>query len=339
MAAIIVDSNDAIISKDLDGTVTSWNDSAERIFGYAATEVVGYPISTIIPEKRLDEEEEILERIRQGERIDHFETKRECKDGTLIDVSLNISPIKDAGGTIIGASKIARDITKRKQAEASLISYQEQLRSLVSKLSKAEEQERQRLATELHDNLGQLLTMSKMKLDQLAKKSDREGLPSEIKELKDLTDEANRYTRELMSELKPPPALEQEHFVTAVEWVGKKMKKYNLDVRIEDDEKPKPLNDEVQTVLLQLIRELLFNVGKHAAVDNAKVILSREDEQVQIKVIDEGTGFDVDDQKLASSGEGGFGLFNMKERIELLGGKLEINSERGGVQQLNLLRR
>jgi PAS domain S-box-containing protein len=117
LAAIVTSSNDAIISKTLDGTITSWNAAAERMFGYAAEEVVGQSILILIPSDRRHEEEEILTRLRAGERIEHYETVRRTKDGRNLDVSLTISPIKDADGRITGASKIARDITERRREE------------------------------------------------------------------------------------------------------------------------------------------------------------------------------------------------------------------------------
>ncbi len=119
-AAIVESSDDAIISKDLNGTITSWNDGARKIFGYLAEEVIGKPVTILIPRERHDEEPGILQRIRKGSRVDHFETIRQCKDGTLLDIELTISPIKNASGKIIGASKIARDITKRKRVETEL---------------------------------------------------------------------------------------------------------------------------------------------------------------------------------------------------------------------------
>lgn len=116
LAAIIESSEDAIISKSLQGIITTWNLSAERLFGYTANEAVGRPITILIPEDRLDEEPAILARINAGERVDHFETIRRRKDGMLVDISLTISPIRGSGGKIIGASKIARDISDRKRA-------------------------------------------------------------------------------------------------------------------------------------------------------------------------------------------------------------------------------
>ena len=117
LAAIIESSDDAIISKDLNGIITSWNAAAERLFGYTPEEIIGNPITTLIPVERHDEEPKILERIRRGESIDHYETVRCRKDGSLINISVTISPLKDEDGKIVGASKIARDITERIQSE------------------------------------------------------------------------------------------------------------------------------------------------------------------------------------------------------------------------------
>jgi PAS domain S-box-containing protein len=116
LAAIVESSDDAIVAKDLDGIITSWNRGAERLFGYSADEAVGKPVLMLIPAELQDEEPEILARIRRGERIDHYETVRRRKDGTTVEVSLTVSPIRGVDGSIVGASKIARDITDRRRA-------------------------------------------------------------------------------------------------------------------------------------------------------------------------------------------------------------------------------
>jgi PAS domain S-box-containing protein len=118
LAAIVETSGDAILSKDLDGIVTSWNRGAERVFGYTAEEMIGAPITLLIPPECHDEEPGILERVRRGERIGPYETVRRRKDGSLVDISLVVSPVKDSAGKVIGASKVARDITERKQLHA-----------------------------------------------------------------------------------------------------------------------------------------------------------------------------------------------------------------------------
>jgi PAS domain S-box-containing protein len=117
LAAIVESSDDAILAKDLNGTIISWNSGAERLFGYTAHEAIGRPVTMLIPDDRADEEPSILARIRSGERIDHYETVRRRKDGRLVEISLSVSPIRGRGGEIVGASKIARDITERRRAE------------------------------------------------------------------------------------------------------------------------------------------------------------------------------------------------------------------------------
>ena len=117
LASIVELSDDAIVSKSLDGIITSWNKGAERVFGYTAEEAIGQPITIVIPQDRFDEERMILTRIRRGERMDHFETIRQRKDGSLIVISLSVSPVKNVAGKIIGASKIARDMTEQKRAQ------------------------------------------------------------------------------------------------------------------------------------------------------------------------------------------------------------------------------
>jgi PAS domain S-box-containing protein len=127
LAAVVESSDDAIITKDLNGIITSWNKAAENIFGYTAQEIIGKPVVLLIPADRENEEPNILRRLRSGEKIDHYETVRRRKDGTLLDISLTVSPVRDEQGVVIGASKVARDITSRKRYEAELTRAREEL--------------------------------------------------------------------------------------------------------------------------------------------------------------------------------------------------------------------
>src|SRR4051794_7907698 len=147
MAAIIESSYDAIISKDLDGIITSWNAAAEHIYGYTAEEAVGRSISLIIPPERKDELPGILEQLRQGKRVEHYETERIRKDGRRINIAVTISPIRDRSGRVIGASGIGRDITEQKQIEERLRRQAEDIRA-----------ERERLAS-LINNIDIALVM------------------------------------------------------------------------------------------------------------------------------------------------------------------------------------
>src|SRR4051812_47415551 len=162
LAAIVDSSDDAIVSKTLDGIITSWNRGAEEIFGFSAAEAIGQHIFLIIPDDRRDEEQDVLSRLSRGERIDHFETVRQTRDGRRLTVSLTVSPIRDSNGTIVGASKVARDITERVNAQEAVRRAQ-----LFTRLVLAQEDERRRIARELHDQLGQHMTALRLTLETL----------------------------------------------------------------------------------------------------------------------------------------------------------------------------
>jgi two-component system sensor kinase FixL len=137
LAAIVSSSDDAIIGKTIDGIMTDWNTGAETIFGYTAAEVIGRPLTMLLPPGQEDEMIRMLERIKAGERIDHYETRRRRKDGTIIDVSLTVSPVWDEGGQLLGASKVARDITAAKRAQAELEAREAHLRSVLDSIPDA----------------------------------------------------------------------------------------------------------------------------------------------------------------------------------------------------------
>jgi PAS domain S-box-containing protein len=132
LVSIVESSDDAIVSKDLDGVIQTWNASAEHLFGYTEAEAVGQPVAMLIPADRPDEEPGILARLRRGERIHHYETVRRRKDGSLVDISLTVSPMRDGTGKIIGASKIARTITERKEAQRKLLESERRLQELLA---------------------------------------------------------------------------------------------------------------------------------------------------------------------------------------------------------------
>ena len=143
LAAIVESSDDVIVSKTLEGVIKSWNAAAERLFGWTAAEAVGQHITLIIPPERRAEEDDVIARIRAGERVDHFETIRVTKDGQLRAVSITVSPIRDAAGRVVGASKIARDITERRRLEeerASMLAREQEARQQAENLNRAKDQ-------------------------------------------------------------------------------------------------------------------------------------------------------------------------------------------------------
>src|SRR2546430_5840691 len=165
LAAIVASSDDAIISKNLDGIVESWNDASERIFGYTAEEMIGKPIALLVPPERPDEEPGILARLRRGERVDHFQTVRIRKDGKRIDVSVTISPIKDASGNVVGASKIARDITDLKrlmEERERLLNSERAARAEAEHVSRVKDEFLATLSHELRTPLNAILGWSQL---------------------------------------------------------------------------------------------------------------------------------------------------------------------------------
>lgn len=313
-------------------------------------DVVGKPVKEAIPES-----------VEQGfiDLLDHVYQTGEPFKGTDVETTLQqksgpethyidfvYQPIREADGSISGVFLQGVDVTERKLAQdelealnqsleervaertEALLSYQNQLRSLASQLSRAEEDQRQKLASELHDNLGQLLTVGKMKVSLLPKDQFPEHVANDIDELKEVIDDALTYTRELMSDLKPPPSIDED-LSSSVKWVAEKVEKRGLEVAIEDDGRPKPLDEEVRTTVLQCIRELLFNIVKHTTEKEALVCLERKNNLLHVTVKDEGEGFNIESMEFTPGNEGGFGLFNVRERIDLLGGRVDIDSEPG----------
>ena len=165
LAAIVESSDDVIVSKTLDGVITSWNPAAERTFGWTAAEAVGQHITLIIPEERHAEENDVLARIRRGERVDHFETVRRAKDGRLIDVSITVSPLRDAAGHIVGASKIARDITDRRRLEAQralMLEREQEARQQAEALNTAKDELLATVSHELRTPLNSIFGWARM---------------------------------------------------------------------------------------------------------------------------------------------------------------------------------
>ena len=202
LAAIVSSSDDAIISKSLDGVIRTWNRGAERIFGYSAEEAIGQHITLIIPAERHAEEAMVLAKIRAGGTVDHFETVRRTKDGRLIDISLTVSPIRDTRGRITGASKIARDITERKRMDAMMRDSEDRLRALVAELRQADERKDEFIALLAHE-LRNPISAIAVASDLLARSSieDRRGrfavpaIARQVNQLRRLVDDLLNMAR------------------------------------------------------------------------------------------------------------------------------------------------
>ena len=347
LAAIVTSSDDAIISTDLSGIITSWNRGADCLYGYTAQETLGRSVAILIPPERIDEEPEILTRIRKGVSIEHYETVRRRKDGTLLNISLTVSLIKDDEGRIIGASKVARDITERRRQEeelrrlkeelevrvqertGELLATQGRLMAVTSQLSLTEQRERRKLARELHDYLAQLLVVGQMKMSLLKKQSPlHPGSTTLLQDLDKVFQQALDYTRTLIAELSPP-SLQDSGLPAALKWLGERFEKDGLLVTVRTDCESVPLAEEQAVVVFQAVRELLFNVMKHAGVDRATVTLSLSDDDIlRVAVADQGKGLSPDATQ-RSAEPGHLGLVSVRERFHAMGGHVDVESVSG----------
>jgi PAS domain S-box-containing protein len=355
LAAIVQSSDDAIISKTLDGVITSWNQGAERLFGYSAVEAIGQPIFLIIPEDRREEEEDVLARLHRGERIDHFETERQTKDGRRIPISLTVSPVRDDRGDIVGASKVARDISERVHMREMLQRANDQLELLVeqrtaqlrdemerrqriehdrvellTRVLVAQEEERRYLARELHDQLGQQLTALRLTLEALnAQSVDRPELRTQVETLRELARQLDEDIAFRVRGLRSTP-LETGGLASALrEYVGTWSKHFGVVVNVYvSPSAENGVTKEIETTLYRLVQEALNNVIKHARADHVDIALERNSEGITLIVEDNGVGFDAAASK-GPVGSHGFGLLGMRERAALVGAELEIESAVG----------
>ncbi len=271
-------------------------------------------------------------RIEKDGRVIGLESIWIRRDGTRLFVRESAFAAKDKKGNIIYYEGTAEDITERKKAEEKLMHYQQQLRSLASQLSLAEERLRRRIATELHDNISQNLAISKMKLESLPDTASREELTKSLDEITGLIAQTIEVTRTLTFEMSPP-VLYELGLEAAIGWLARQTRqRFGLEVEFADDGRPKPLDNDIRVLLFQAVRELLVNVGKHASATRAKISTRKYRNRIRITVEDDGVGFDEPAVNPGASGDytkGGFGLFNIKERLDQIGGNVDIQSSPG----------
>lgn len=328
LAAIVESSEDAVVAKNLDGTIVHWNKAAERIFGYAADEAIGQHITLIVPPDRLGEEADILASLRRGERVDHFETVRKRKDGTLLEVSVTISPVRDAQGCVIGASKVARDITERKRLALLL-----QEAELSGRLLQLQDEERRRIARELHDGAGQLLAALSMNISAISDEESRlsRGVARNVEESRSLIGQALSEIRTI-SHLLHPPLLDEVGLKSALyEYVNGFGERSNIRVSLDLPSDLERLPRDVELSIFRIVQECLTNVHRHSGSPTARVHLSHHRGEIQLQVSDEGRGINREIQdKFREGKSSGVGLRGMRERIRQLGGGMQIQSSGKG---------
>ena len=344
LAAIVESSDDAIISKTLTGKITSWNPAAQRIFGYTAHEALGQHITMLFPADRISEEDMIMERIRRGERVEHFETVRKTKTGQLLDISLTLSPIRDPSGEIVGASKIARDITDQKRAR-------DEIQRMNERLKEADRLKSEFLATmshELRTPLNSIIGFTGIVLQGMAG-----PLNDEQKKQLGMVYNSARHLLSLISDLLDLSRIEAGRMEVAVEEVDPRAvieeivrslspivtnKKIEL---VTDLELPPRIRTD-RKKLYQVLLNLTNNAVKFTHKGGVKIIARTDATSLKFVVEDTGIGIKPEQMELlfqafrqvegsaARRYEGtGLGLYLSRKLAALLGGEIHGESEFG----------
>jgi PAS domain S-box-containing protein len=358
LAAIVESSGDAIISKDLNGIITSWNHGAELIFAWTAKEAIGRPITLIIPPELHNEEVDILRRVQAGERIERCETTRVSKQGKTVFVSLTISSVRDSAGRIVGASKIARDVSEYKLAEKRLKAVHDELeervnertaelfqknvelsrqaelvRNLSARLLRLQDDERRRIARELHDSAGQLIAAINMNNDRVVREKSQLS-PTAVRCIEDNVGLIEQALTEIrtMSHLLHPPLLDEVGLGSTIRWYIEgfaQRSKIHVDLEIEPGFDR--LTADLEIAVFRVVQECLTNIHRHSGSSTATISLGLRNRFLHLEVADQGTGIPAEKQgELHSSGTLGVGLRGIRERIRELGGTLNICSSSNG---------
>jgi PAS domain S-box-containing protein len=223
--------------------------------------------------------------------------------------------------------ELQSEVAERRKVEEKLLVYQKELRSLASELSLAEERLRRKVASNVHDHIGQSLAISKMKVEAIQQSLKKPKEVESMNEVQRLLSEAIETTRTLTAELSPP-VLYEIGFEAAIEWLVKNAREqYNLSAQFIDDGQEKPISEDIRVMLFQAVRELLFNVAKHAEANQVNVSVRRSNGMICIEVEDDGKGFDILRQRPHGVISGGFGLFSIRERLGHMGGRFNIESK------------
>ena len=352
LAAIIESAEDAIVSKTLDGIITSWNQGAQRLFGYEAHEIIGKPVSILIPEDHSDEEPGILRRIMAGERVEHYETVRVRKGGELIDVSLTVSPIRGAQGTIIGASKIARDITDQKRTKARLVEALLQTDELRKQAEEANRLKDEFVATISHELrtpltaiIGWMVLVRGGKLSDADTRRALETIERNAKSQAQLIEDLLDISRIVSGKMDLKVKLLSPSSVisAAVEAIKPAAEVRDIRLRLIIDPTAGPVLADPER-LQQVVWNLLSNAVKFTPEGGlVEVRVLRAGSNVEITVSDNGKGIEpeflpvvfdrfsqADSSTTRASGGMGLGLSVVKGIVELHGGQVRASSEGPG---------
>jgi PAS domain S-box-containing protein len=313
------EANDAIFLSDVHtGYIVDANKQAELLLGRSVKEIIGMHHSRLYDTKKSRNSG----KIRLNENLHDFDTTVSRKSGEIVPVHISSSELTLSGKQLV--QEIFRDITNLKQAENQLMDYQKELRSLASQLSLAEERERRRLATYVHDHIGQNIAVCSMKLSALLEELPSTRTKKVIDEVDTLLKHMITETRALTFELSSP-LLYELGLEAAIEQLTEQLQEqHGIQFSFKNDRHHKPLDDDIRILVFQAVRELLINAVKHSQASLIKVSLKRVNNRLCTYVEDNGTGFDTSQFSNNRKRFKGFGLFSIRERLNLVGGNIEI---------------
>jgi PAS domain S-box-containing protein len=313
---------------DKNGRIVECNPALQELLGYTLAELVNQEFTVFVLPEDADRCKALFREMVHGKKDSYrAEKKYVRRDGSVVWGRLHVSLIRGATVEEYLAICMIEDITEQKQADKEIRTYQEQLRSVASELSLTEERERRRLATDLHDHVGQILALAQIKLGAIRQSASSTQLVEPMDEVRRLIEQTIQYTRSLSFELSPP-ILYDLGFEAAVEWLAELThEQQGITVKVQADRSAKPMNDEIRIILFQTVRELLANVVNHAKAKHIQIFIAREDTALQVKIEDDGLG--MGGSADAANGPFGFGFFSIGERLKYLGGHLEVLSEPG----------
>ena len=335
----------SIIMLSSEGMITSWNPGASLIHGYEADEIMGRHFSWFLPpgESGRGGSGQALQVAATNGRHEE-EGWRLRKDGTKFWANVVITALKDESGRLSAFAKVTRDLTERKAAEEQLrelaaeleqrvadrtqdlVHSRHRLRDLVTELTLTEQRERRRLAGELHDYLAQLLVLMRMKIRQAAPRIPDERATLLLKEADHAITESLNYTRSLVAEL-APPALQEFGLLEGFAWLAEQMQTHGLTVAIKKGLQRVVIPDDQAVLVFQSVRELLFNVLKHAGTDHAELSVEIDaGGELVMAVVDNGKGFEVSELAGRNDERKRFGLFSIRERMDAMGGRFVLES-------------
>lgn len=333
---LVQSANSIIMRRRSDGTVTFVNEFAQSFFGFRAEEIVGRNVvGTIVPE-RDSRGRNLAAMIRNiGTHPDQFvsnENENICKDGRRVWVQWTNRALLNDRGEVEEILCVGNDATARKAAEESSLLYQNRLRSLANRLASTEEEERRRISRYIHDTVIQSLALSNIKLGSLRQGLETAAADEELKKLdtaRELIKEGISECRQLMSDLTPAMLYELGLEQALDDLVEKLGSQHEADIRLESEGELPPMAVPLRGLLFQSARELIVNALKHSGATAIRVVARMDGEQVRISVQDNGSGFNPSQPRPRHPEEGGFGLFNLRERVEGLGGRFVIDSQPG----------